>query len=260
MNLERLINTPYVRERLGIDKKDGDAVTLYPDKEILKGLTKVVEDLSTRKKTVSDIKRQAQRIDYINDDFPPEFLPDPSTKKEDYQPIGQSPEVDKKPPKNKKKTQSRSRRLSNRKTLIPHDCKLYIEPDRINRIYRELKRLKIDDGDFPNAGGILLRVFIELSTDHFLEDKPTWTEKKIASSFLSHKLAAIAKHFEENGVMTKEELAPIVNAKLGHSVLGATVKSFHQLVHSRHFKPVPSELKTTWDNFQPFIEHLWPGK
>lgn len=65
-NLERLINTPYVRKKLGIDVQEDKVVTSLPDEEVLKGLARVIEDLGSGEVTVSNIKSQAQRIDYIN--------------------------------------------------------------------------------------------------------------------------------------------------------------------------------------------------
>jgi hypothetical protein len=77
--LSRLLSTPYVREKLGIQSKEGKLYGVYPSQEISKGLSHILNDLGTGNVTVSDIKRQSQRIDYINS-FSKEDLPNSETK------------------------------------------------------------------------------------------------------------------------------------------------------------------------------------
>ena len=58
-----------------------------------------------------------------------------------------------------------------RATAAPAQLTLAITHQRIKDIYRELQRLKVED--FANAGAVLLRVFLELTVDHFLKAKPS---------------------------------------------------------------------------------------
>lgn len=85
-NLDRLLNTPYVRDKLGIEISDGKILTSYPHEEVLKGLSRIVTDLGTSNISVSDIKRQSQRINYINSLENTE-LPDQSKKLYDSHPL-----------------------------------------------------------------------------------------------------------------------------------------------------------------------------
>lgn len=59
--------------------------------------------------------------------------------------------------------------------------------------------------------------------------------------------------------MTQQQLLPIRNAAGGETLLAASVRTLHGYIHNKHFSPVPSELRTAWDNLQPFIENLWPS-
>lgn len=252
-NLQRLLNTPYVRKKLGIGtSSSGEILIFYPEEEILKGLARVIDDLGSGRVTVSKIKSQEQRIDYINS-LSKEQLPESEKALSQARRLG-------KPPSSLVKTGSNStsskRTRGYRTTLIPRYCKLKIEKPRINKIYTELKHLSVDD--FPNAGAIMLRVFIELSLDHFLEHSVGWPEPQINGSTLAQKLTSVANFLEKSGMMTTNQLAPVKKAASGQTLLSASIKTMHGYVHNRHFSPIASEIKTAWDDFQPFIENLWP--
>ncbi len=259
-NLERLVNTPYVREKLGIEKVDGEALTTYPEQEVLKGLTQIVEDIGTKKITVSDIKSQTQRIDYINA-FNETDLPAPSSKAEESRSLGEESEGG-----DESKTTdaaelgtslTRPRAQSaNRRYLIPSSCVLRIDQPRINRVYRELKQLNVHK--FPNAVGVMLRVFIELSLDYYLENMLNWNEQRIDNAKLANKLDAARDYMQTSNIMTRQQLDPIKKAASGQTILVASVKTLHSYVHNQHFNPIPSELNIAWDDLQPFIENIWP--
>lgn len=252
-NLERLLGTPYVRKKLGIETQNGSAVITHPPEEVLKGLTRMVDDLGTGRVTVSDIKRQDQRIDYING-FDKNELPEPSKELDTVQPLESpinAPQVNANSPKAKGIAK-------NRLTLIPKDCKLVIAGQhhhRINKIYLELKKLIVDD--FPNASAVMMRVFIELSMDYYLTEKVLWSEPQIQNSSLAQKLTGVANHFENNGIMSQEQLAPIRKASGGQTILAASTKNLNGFVHNRFYSPIPSELKIAWDDIQLFIEKVW---
>lgn len=78
-SLRRLINTPRVRKKLGIEVSGGQVSTLYPAAEVAKSLTRVVEDLKTEEIKVGDIYHSQQRIAYA-ESLPGSDLPAPSTR------------------------------------------------------------------------------------------------------------------------------------------------------------------------------------
>jgi len=253
-NLSRLLDTPDVRNKLGIEKEGDKVVTHYPDEEVLKGLARVVEDIGSGGVTVSHIKSQQQRIDYVRG-FESADLPNPATRMDTAAPLGER--VSGKGPK-ARETPGKSVAPVERTRLIPKGCKLSIKQPKINRLYHELRRLPL--GQYPNAGAVLLRVFLELSVDHYLEGAAGWPEPKIQNSFLKDKLHGAAKHLEQTGAMTKAQLRPVRQAAGGQTLLASSVKTMHGYVHSRYFSARASELIGAWDDLQPFVENLWSAR
>ncbi|MBS4062621.1 MAG: hypothetical protein KG029_19655 [Bacteroidetes bacterium] len=252
-NLERLLNTPYVRKKLGVENQNGTAVITHPPDEVLKGLSRVVDDLGTRRVTVSNIKKQDQRIDYING-FDKNELPEPTKELETAQSLESTPNAS----QVNANTQKVKGVAKNRLTLIPKDCKLVITGQhhhRIGKIYLELKKLIVDD--YPNASAVMMRVFIELSMDYYLTEKIQWPELQIQNSSLAQKLTGVSNYFESTGIMSQEQLAPIRKAAGGQTILAASTKNLNAFVHNRFYSPIPSELKIAWDDIQLFIEKTW---
>ena len=81
-----------------------------------------------------------------------------------------------------------------RRQVVPRNCPVNVTAARIAEIYEELRKLKLDEANNPIA--VLMRVFLELSVDHFLEkngvsltfsvpgqgDKDKRLEKKLADA------------------------------------------------------------------------------
>ncbi len=252
-NIERLVETTAVREKLGIDVVEGEVVSLYPLEEVVKGLTRIVEDLKTKKVTVTDIYHAKQREEYV-DGFSRSALPRKKTALD--QPVilgdltaGRRPRKVKAPSKPKRK------KSASRTAVIPAGG-LNISPPRINAVYNEL--LTMNAEQYPNACSVLLRVLVELSVDHYLEDKKAMTEHKIDHEPLKVRMKATARHLKENGSISNS-LKRAVNAMAdGQSVLSPGLPNFNQYVHNKYTFPKPSELYLAWDELTPFMEKLWP--
>lgn len=263
--LTRVIGTPYVRKKLGIDKDGTNVKLFYPQEEVAKGLSVVIEDLASGKITVSDLKSQEQRIDYINklkqEELPSESskLSEPANLSQEEAQVPQhvSQETDKinLPIEQPNVEKTKPTLFPNRSTLIPRSCRISITQVRVNALFKELKKLDIKE--HPNAGAVMLRVFIELSTDFFVEKKLGWSSQQVSNSKLSQRLGAIANFMKSNEIMTENELARIQKAINGDGMLAASIKSMNQYVHNRYYSPVASELIVVWDDFQSFIQKTW---
>jgi len=249
-SLRRLLSTPYVRTKLGIDKRSGEIVTrVEDDSEVAKGLKRVVEDIASRKIRTKDIYHKDDRIRYI-DSLPPEDLPDTSNPMPEFRPLGSpSPPQGQKQPSRTTKSAPSSKSRSN---LIPRGCVLHIGQSRINEIYRELKKLGIEQ--YSNAVSVLLRVFLELSVDAYIKQEQLGTDERPR---FSKKLHDVANDLKSRGKMDDQQLKPVRRAAQGDSFLASTISTMHQYVHNPYFSPAPTDLRTAWDNLQAFVEAIW---
>lgn len=251
-NVERMLETTAVRETLGIDIIDGDVVSYYPLEEIVKGLTRIVDDLKTKTVTVTDIYHAKQRKEYVGR-FSRSYLPKKRAVLD--QPVilsdltaGTKPRKVKPRPKPKPKKPSRT-------TVIPAGG-LNVAPPRINSIYNEL--LTINTEQYPNACSVLLRVFVELSVDHLLEDQQLMTAQEMRNKSLRKRLKTAAQHFAKSGIIPAKLQKAVDAIADGHSVFAPGVPTFNQYVHNQYVFPKPSELYAAWDELSPFMEKLWP--
>ena len=246
--LERALTTPHVRDQLGIEFRDGRALTRYPQPEVLKGLTKLVDEIGSRKVNVNRLKSSADRTSYV-DSFTDRELPDPNTLGTDPVPLDEAPET----PQTTRR-RPRRRPSTSRRTLIPPAFTIDLDPNehRINEIYVELKRkLKVDDT--PNAAGVLLRVFLELSIDAYIrKHKVNLPRKKT----LANKVISVTDFMEDEGMITSGQFVQVREAvKSDDKVTLAT--NLNALAHSPDMTVSGSELKALWNRLQTFFGKLW---
>lgn len=256
-NVERLVETTDVRKTLGIEIVDGDVVSRYPMEEIVKPLTRIVEDLKTETVTVPQLYHASQRKDYIAS-FSRKDLPKKSTMLKEPVVLTDLTSGRKRPRTVKtRKTSRRTKTQSTRTTVIPPTApRLNVTPPRINTIYNEL--LTMNAEQYPNACSVLLRVFLELSVDHEIDDKSLMTEADRRNKPLARRLKAVAEHLRRSRRISPSLVTAIGGIADGPSLLAPGVPTFNQYVHNRYVFPKPSEIYAAWDELSPFMEKLWP--
>jgi hypothetical protein len=255
-NVKRLLTSPYVRERLGIDIEGGEVHSWFPRHEVSKGLTRIIEDLKTEKIKVGHIYHKEDRETYA-DSIPGGQLPDPSTRLSSPRPLDalESP-TDSQPPKPKRKPgRTKPQQQRPRTTVIPKDCILNIDPPRINNVYWELQRLNADE--CPNACSVTLRVFLELSVDHYLHGQKLMSEDKRRNTKLALRMKAVADHLATIGRLNPQQLTAVENIADKSRILAPTMPTFNLYVHNPYVFPIPSDLRFAWDELQTFMEQLW---
>jgi hypothetical protein len=166
--LDRLLSTPSIREKIGVDISNDKLLTALPATEVMKPLKRIVLDLAEKKINVTDLKKVSQQKDYISK-LAPADMPDLSKKGKEARPVedinqGQFRSTNTRAiPKNL----SRPQKLPERLVIVPKSCRLNVVNNNTLEIYSELSKLKLKQ--FPNAIAVLLRVFMENSVDHYLE-------------------------------------------------------------------------------------------
>jgi len=144
-----------------------------------------------------------------------------------------------------------------RKYLIPKTCVFIISETKINNIYSELKNnLLLDDSanSVPNAIGVLFRVFLEISLDHYAKMNSHGFKK---ADTINQKISWVVQSLKDKGIDEKKfnNINKVGSATGAKSYL--SIENFHEYVHSGTTQPSSSELKTKWDNLQEFFEILW---
>jgi len=240
---DRLLGNPDVRNFLGIASEDGVARRFLREGETLKGVKKLLTDIAEGM-PVRDVYTKEQQKEYISS-FSKSDTPDQKKTLKDS--------VTFVPPKPGKRQPSvRSRPVSTKRAyLIPQDVRYRIYDNRLNSIYKELKSL--DVASFANATAVLMRVFLELGVDLYIENhKVSATE----NDKLSVKVQKVLKDMEANNWIDRQR-AKGINSAVSSKHNPFSIDTFHAYVHNRRFHPSPTDLKTAWDNVQPFFDALF---
>jgi hypothetical protein len=242
-NLARILDSPDARSVLDVETEGGQ-LTLTDEDNALGSLALIVTDLVNRIIKVTDLDSTTQIVAYAR-----QVVARPRLK---VQPAGGKKA-------SKTKTKKEPIRFSPaRRHLIPRSFKLAIGHPRINAIYHELLSLSLER--YPNGVSVMMRVFIELSVDHFASRQRISLKRPSAKGpvemTLRQKLTTVAKFMEQTGVCTRHELAGVrALASSTHHVL--SVDSLNAYVHNKDYHPTASELRSNWDSVASFVAGLW---
>lgn len=274
-NLERLISTPDVRTRLGLDYSQGVFFSRIQPTEVQKGLKAVISRLAKDDFTVKDIYRKEDRLNFLHR-IPDEELPDITKRSETKWELKSykkaiDPRVEKSnqeqsssvstiaPHENNPKGESiADPRPTDRTLFIPEGFVLTIPNDRINRLFSELKRLS--HLSFPNVCSVLMRVFLELSVDFYLEVFGLLKDGVVSGAMDSRDLKQKTKSVVED--LTNKKYIDIAKARgiknyFNKDQSSFCIDSLNSYVHNNDFNPIPSSLMLAWDIVQPFLGILW---
>jgi len=268
-NLERLISTPEVCSDLGLVYNHGEFSSKYEWEEVLKGLKAIVKRLSQDDFNVSQIYLKDDRLKFMGN-IPPEELPDNSKRTNDAWKLknyrasksGQSNSDSGNEASSDSQTSSHSgtggfQRSTKRWKFILDGLTIEIPNDRVNRIYSELKLLSLNS--MTNTCAVMLRVFLELSADAYLEQCGLLRDGVLSSSKagdLKSKINMVIKNLCDRKYLDDAKAKGIrdeINAKQG----AYCVDTLNSYVHNFEFNPIPDNLMLAWDNIQPFVIAMW---
>ena len=238
----RLLRTPTVRQKIGVDWKDGTLEIKGPEEAVATALLHIAQDLANGKVTVRDLNLLAGRVRYV-ESLPAEVL-------SAAQALGAGKAAD---------TTSQQRSSNNRRAnrvrdrLIPGNVALNVSDPRIQDIEKELKRLSLQQ--YPNAVSVLFRVFLELSADAYIEE--TGLSGVNEDSQLGSKLLAVTRDLVAKKKLAPQQAKVARRAAQRDSYLGPSITGMNQYVHNKHLFPAPSDLRADWDNLQPWFKAVW---
>ena len=241
-SFRRLMFTPEVRKKLGVDLQEGKMKLIGSEKKVVKALTHVLNDLTSGKTKTEQIYSKDDRVDYANK-LPSTIVVTPSAK------------TTKTPSQTKTKPRvTKFRPTTPRDELIPPGCVLTITVPRIQQIEAELRSLSLES--HSNAVSVLFRVFVELSCDAYITDVGVNTTANI-DSYLSTKLQDTAGDLVARSQLTQQQARPVRMAAEKDKYLAASVSVMNEYVHSPFIFPAAGDLRAGWDSLQPFFVALW---
>jgi hypothetical protein len=255
-NLKRLLDSAYVSEQLELDRGDPNLTTTASKKWVLAMLRDFVtiisrEEYEDRKPfAVKDIYDANDQKRFFNKLVANHPKPIRKTKRWTICANTSVSETE----RGKQKTKKPNRPTSERKKLVPKNTNVLPPMGRANDILHELRKLEVEN--FRNAVSVLFRVFLEFSVEAYMTRRAVLGVT--SADKLAKKLQAVAKHMEDNAVMSKKDLTSANKAANDPHSMFSTVQ-LNAYVHNQNFYPSSSELKTSWDNLEPFIEKLWHG-
>jgi hypothetical protein len=251
--LQRLLGTEAVRDRLGV-QVEKSRLTLDPkDNLALARLVAVAQDIVNRDISSRGLNSATQRKAYAN-----------AVSQRVVKPVGGGAGAGAGGSGRTIGGAKPTRRQPPERTkLIPRRCSIAISRPRINRIYAELQDLRLKD--FLNAGAVLLRVFVELSSDEYAErngisflvtGKPGQQIPKGKEFELRKKLRLVADHLESSGRCTKAHLTGI-RGIISSNDGPLAIDTWNAYIHNKQYSPSVRDLVRTWDNIEMFVIGLW---
>ena len=255
--LTRIFTTPEVRDKVGLENTKGVLKSVGDHEQVAKALAYIVTEVAERRLTVDDVKSKQQRIEFA-EALPADLVVSRTLTKGHGVPLKDIPApIATTSPSTTTTTEpaeeSRQHREPRpREHLIPHDCTLSITNPRIQSIAGELRRMRINSS--PNAVGVLLRVFIELSVDDFADSESLQIPR---NDSLRNKLQRVSKHLVDTGRLSEAQARPVRRAAQADSFLSPSVTVMNDWVHNQYESPEANVLRTYWDNLQPFVQSIW---
>ena len=226
-------------------------------KEFVRALTNLVTDIALKNETSRSLNTKENIRDYFERRNPKavaakkqgNFLPENIITGKSVPPV-----ISPKP------SSSRTKRIS--QTVLPKDFKILSGNNRLIDIHRELVELKRDK--FPNAGAVLLRVFLELSIKDYLErtggleelKKDLQSKEKLHPSGmplmkqLVEKIVVLAKNQldNENAVMVEKALRYDQAAPF-------SISELNTFIHHTDF-PTDRDILQFWERTEPLFRMM----
>ena len=226
-------------------------------KEFTRALEHLVTDIALKKETSRSLNKNDDIRDYFENRNPQSVA---QKKRGKFVPEDIITGKSTPPPDPQKPRTRRTKKIS--QTVIPKNFKVTVGNDRLIEIRRELTQLKREI--FPNAGAVLLRVFLELSIKDYLErtglleklvkrleskgDLPSTGEPNMRQ--MAKEIVAVAKKRLKRADGIKVEKA------LRHDPAAPfSINDLHAFVHNTEF-PTEKDILQFWNRTEPLFRMM----
>lgn len=244
-SLRRLLETPEIAMRLGIEFRNGQLRLLASEAKVAKAVLQIIHDLTRtdkKKLATKDIYTKEQRIDYLNK-LPSNLLLAKPTKKK--RTVVAATRV--------KAKSVVVRPHGPRDYLIPTDCVMAITEQKLLDVERELRALSLEH--HTNAVSVLFRVFLELCCDSYITRNGL--QSNILKDKLSKRMTDVANDLVSRKQLSESQARPVRHAAAKDTYLAASISTLHEYVHNLNVFPQPTDLRNGWNSLQPFFKAVW---
>lgn len=280
--LDRVFQMPYLRTRLGINIDRKANVVTFSNGDTDAGnalMISMLEKLAARDFPVRHLLDSDQRIGFIDDfagaavvrrEEPPAAVANGALLQDEQQTaqvIGSAitPPGIIKPSATEPQKPATMRPLPStldRQTLALRGKEhgLRIRDPRLNNLYGEARKLDADE--FPNTAALLIRVFLELSSEFYLTEKKIPIPAKHAGKThwgeiglnLDLKIKTVLADLDPSG---KEHELLSARQGVSSSDYGHSVTNLHGYIHNRNADADGLEVKHWWERWQPYLKRLF---
>jgi len=261
--IERLIGFKSFREELGFDVIDRRIHIKVPREDFVRDWKFIFEQLGNKDINVDTVKTSDKTIKWMKEAKEKaeargkEIFSSikaaesiPLTVNRPVETVEDAPEPDKPPTKPQPMPTTQRRN-----TLIPKFCNMSIGQTRINNLYSELKSANVSN--LVNMSAISLRVFLELSLDHYMSNNPDVLVSEGKKAYLNHRLQAVSDDLLLRGRISKNAHDALRKACTADAYHMEITTELHQYVHNPFMNPDTRSIKDLWDNLEHFIKAIW---
>lgn len=256
--VDRVLNNPAMKDVLGVTIDRANQSITFDNGDEIAGrrlLRDLVSEMAKPEFKFSRVRDEGDRVSFIQE------FSDRSVRREGSGTSEAAGDSAAAPAKAK-----RGPRLSDppRPTLAPKNGArtFRVDGDRLQRLYKECRNIKLADNE--NAAALLLRVFIELSSEAFLTEKSIPLPPKTAARgvtdwgemgvFLRDKIFAVLAVIDTSG--RDRKLQKVRVALNPTSQADGSITTLHGYFHNLHMTPGVAMVREAWDTWEPYLRLL----
>lgn len=252
-NIQRLFQDAEISNRIGLHWDGKNLSFIANENEVFEVMKTIVQDFTTNgntKKRVKDIFYHDRREKYLEELFNSRRIKEPSKIEKPIKTTqypASSPEF-----KNKiSNIPTKTKLPADRRRVIERGKGLPIpkEETKLNTILTELAS-KIDVQKITIGAGVLVRLVIELSVNHYIDSKNI----PCSSDILNKRIIHVANDMKRNGVLDEKQFKIIEKMKENGFISAHTLNSW---VHDPTYSPTNRDVCNFWDNIYSFLVKCW---
>ena len=226
-------------------------------KEFARALEHLVTDIALKKETSRSLNKNDDIRDYFENRNPQSVA---QKKRGRFVPEDIITGKSTSPPDPKKSKTKKTKPTS--QTVLPKDLKVVFGNERLVEIRRELTQLRRKN--FPNAGAVLLRVFLELSIKDYLErtgrleklTKRLQSKGKLPDTGepkMEHIIKEIIEVAKER--LNKKDATKVEKALRRDPAAPFSINDLHAFVHNAEF-PTERDILQFWNRTEPLFRMM----